>query len=277
MFKILLEAVSHAEFYKDGFFGYGEKGDFTYFSFWHFLPIILLIGGIILTYFLKDKIKNWKYEATFRFFLGFLMLVVEMSYYWRVLYTGPDASGEINLLTRLPLQVCEWTCIFAAVMIFTLDKHLFDIDVFVCLTIGIVPLITPAVIVYTGPTYYRYYQFFLEHELPIYAVFYMIFVHGYKFDIKKVYKPVIFLAVLVVFAIIFNNLIPKANYLYLNTTTDGGSIANVLPPNIYIRLLIFTLLICLMFTIEGLVFFLIRKLRAKKEAKQQIEEGIQNA
>ena len=58
MFKILLEAVSHAEFYKDGFFGYGEKGDFTYFSFWHFLPIILLIGGIILTYFLKDKIKS---------------------------------------------------------------------------------------------------------------------------------------------------------------------------------------------------------------------------
>ena len=59
-------------------------------------------------------------------------------------------------------------------MVLTENKHFFDIDVFVCLTVGILPLALPAVINKTGPTYYRYYQFWLEHILPIYAVFYMM-------------------------------------------------------------------------------------------------------
>ena len=33
---MLLSDVTFAEFYKDGFFGYGEKGDFQTFSFFHF-------------------------------------------------------------------------------------------------------------------------------------------------------------------------------------------------------------------------------------------------
>ena len=48
-----LEPASSVEFYKNGFFGYGEVGDFKTFSFWHFLPIILLIAAIILTYIYK--------------------------------------------------------------------------------------------------------------------------------------------------------------------------------------------------------------------------------
>ena len=48
---------SWSEFFSEGFFGYGEKGNFKYFSFWHFLPIILLIAGIILTYIYREKIS----------------------------------------------------------------------------------------------------------------------------------------------------------------------------------------------------------------------------
>jgi hypothetical protein len=31
------------KFFKDGFFGYGEPGDFTYFSLAHFVPILVLL------------------------------------------------------------------------------------------------------------------------------------------------------------------------------------------------------------------------------------------
>ena len=58
-----------SEFFCDGFFGYGEKGDFQYFSFWHFLPILILITGIILTYIFREKIANSKHEKAFRFIL----------------------------------------------------------------------------------------------------------------------------------------------------------------------------------------------------------------
>ena len=37
-------------FYSDGFFGYGEAGDFKYFSIAHFVPLIILAIAIVVTY-----------------------------------------------------------------------------------------------------------------------------------------------------------------------------------------------------------------------------------
>lgn len=272
---------SWAEFFSDGFFGYGEKGNFKFFSFWHFLPIIILIAGIILTYIFRDKIKNSKYEDKFRLILGIAMMLTEMSYFWRLLYIGNSDLGEHTLLTRLPFQVCEWTCIFGVIMVFTLDKHMFDIDVVVCLTIGILPLIYPAVIVRTGPTYFRYYQFWFEHILPIYAVFYMMFIKGFKYDIKKVYKPLIFLLVLGLICIYFNYKIPNATYMYLQGDDLGETLTKLLPANQFGRLAVFLPVIMFIFGIHFLVFFFIRKSRSKKEEavineEIEVKEEIQN-
>ena len=73
--------LSTIEFYKDGFFGYGEKGDFKYFSFWHFLPIIILIAAIILTYIYRKKLASYKHEKHVRFILGCAILLFEAGYY----------------------------------------------------------------------------------------------------------------------------------------------------------------------------------------------------
>ena len=45
------------EFYHEGFFGYSLEQDFQYYSFWHFLPMILLGLAIFLTYRYREKIK----------------------------------------------------------------------------------------------------------------------------------------------------------------------------------------------------------------------------
>lgn len=253
-----------AEFYKDGFFGYGEKGDFQMFSFWHFLPIIILIVSIILTYIYREKISNFKHEPTIRLVLGIFLLIIEMSYFWRLIYVGSEGRHP-DLLTKLPFQVCEWTCIFASIMLLTGNKHFFDIDVVVCLTIGIFPLIIPAVISYTGSTYYRYYQFWFEHIGPIYAVFYMIFVKKYKFDIKTIYKAYIFLIVIAIVAITANTFIPEGGYLYLTKGSIGNSFENILPNNQYLRLLLYSIIISFLFGIEFLIFYIIRKKKTNKE------------
>lgn len=263
---------SWAEFFSEGFFGYGEKGNFQYFSFWHFLPIIILIAGIILTYKFRDKIRESKHEKTFRLILGMVMMFTEMAYFWRLLYIGNSDLGEHTLLTRLPFQVCEWTCIFAVLMVLTENKHFFDIDVVVCLTLGISPLLLPAVIQRTGPAYFRYYQFWLEHILPIYAVFYMMFVKGFKYDVRKVYKPIIFLLVLAMFCMYFNYKIPEATYMYLQGDDLGETITNILPKNQFGRLAVFLPLELLMFGIHFLVFFFIRKHNKKKETLTLEEE-----
>ena len=267
--------LSNVEFYKDGFFGYGEKGDFKYFSFWHFLPIIILIAAIILTYIYRKKLASYKHEKHVRFILGCAILLFEAGYYWRLLYVGAGDSESTTLLTKLPFQICEWTAIFAALMLFVEYKTLFDIDVFVCLTLGVVPLITPAVITNTGPLYFRYYQFFGEHILPIYAVFYMMFVRGFKYNLKTIYKPIIFLVILVIISIILNNNIKDANYLYLASKTKGESLANILPKNMYLKLLIYVGCVFFLFGCEygifRLSFYLANRIRNKKEATNIVE------
>lgn len=254
------------QFYSEGFFGYGEKGDFHYFSFWHFLPIVLLIAGIVLTYIYREKISRSKHEKTFRTVLGAAMMFTEMSYFWRLLYIGCSDLGEINLLSRLPFQICEWTCIFAVLMVLTENKHFFDIDVVVCLTLGILPLFLPAVIQRTGPTYYRYYQFWLEHLLPIYAVFYMMFVKGYRYRLKNIYKAFVFLVSLGAVCIYLNVKIPHATYMYLQGDDLGETITGMMPAGQFGRLLVFIGIEAVLVAIEFAVFYFIHRAQAKKSA-----------
>ena len=258
-----------SEFYSEGFFGYGEKGDFQYFSFWHILPILILIAAIILTYIFREKIANSKHEKTFRFILGCVMLLAEFGFFWRLLYVGPGTTTLHTMMHKLPIQVCEWTCIFAVLMVLTENKHLFDIDVTVCLTLGVSALILPAVILDSGPRYFRYYQFWLEHIVPIYSVFYMMFVKGFRYDIKKIYKPIIFLFILAGFSMLANYYIPEANYMYLQGNALGEAITSIIPSNQFARFGLFTAITLLLFGIEFLIFFLVRYFKKKKEADSE--------
>ncbi len=257
------------QFFKDDFFGYGEKGDFKYYSVAHFVPLILLVLSVFVIYRYRDKIYNWKHEENFRFIFAFIMFLAEMSYFWRLLYVGSSDPEEKNLLDKLPLQVCEWTCITAIFMITKKSKFLYQICFYVCLTVGLFPLLTPSVITTTGPTYYRYYQFWLEHILPIIAVFYMTFVHGFRPKLLGIVPSTAFMLVLAVFALICNANIEGANYLYLakGTSDGGGSLMDVLikiAPTIGQRLALLGAIVVAMFFAAYGVFIVVQKLAAKK-------------
>ncbi len=260
------------QFFKDGFFGYGEKGNFKYFSLAHFIPLILLVLAVFLCYRYRNKFKNWKHEETFRFIFAFVMLMAEMSYFWRLLYVGSSDPTKINLLDKLPLQVCEWTCIIAIFMMTKKSKLLYQICFYVCLTIGIFPLLTPSVITTTGPAYYRYYQYWMEHILPIIAVFYMTFVHGFRPRLKGIWLSSGFMSVLVVFALICNFNIKDANYLYLATgTSDGGGSAMdfliKIAPNVWGRLALLGAVVIAMFFAAYGIYVVIQKLSTRKSKK----------
>jgi uncharacterized membrane protein YwaF len=167
------------------------------------------------------------------------------------------------MLDKFPLQVCGWTCILAAFMMFKKSKFIYPICFYVCFTLGLFPLHTPAVISTTGPGYYRYYQYWLEHILPPLSVFYMTFVHGFRPKLTGIIKATGFMSILVTFAMICNFNIPplvastdpgySPNYLYLavGTMEGGGSIMDVLvkiAPNVWGRLVL------LLFLVEGLFF-----------------------
>lgn len=234
-----MKVANRCDFYSEGFFGYGLKGDFTYWSFWHFLPIIILLVLIFLIYKYKDKIRKSKHEENIRFIAAFIMILMELGYYWRLLYAGSGSVEYTTLLTKLPIQVCDWVCIIASFMLMKKSKFLYKICYFVALTLGLLPLITPAVIMTTGPSYFRYYQYWIIHILPIASVFYMMFVHKFEVKYKDILKPCAFLLIMAFIAIYFNSVIPKANFMFLAANTPGDSLANIMPSNVWIRLLVY--------------------------------------
>ena len=96
------------------FFGKGDTPEFTNFTLAHFLPIVLMIGMIVLMYFTRDKLRNCKHEKAFRYILAFMLIISDMSYYWRLVGVP---SLDPNPVDHLPITVCGWAVIFASYMV----------------------------------------------------------------------------------------------------------------------------------------------------------------
>ncbi|MBQ8407197.1 MAG: YwaF family protein, partial [Clostridia bacterium] len=203
-----------------------------------------------------------------RFAIGIVLILIEGFYYWRLLFVADGPSHDESLLTKLPFEVCEWSAFLTAFMIMKKSRNMFDIAYYVCLTLGVLPFFMPAVIDQAGPAYARYYQFWLEHLIPVYAVFYMMFVHGFKADYKKVWKPFAWLGVMACCALILNNTIEGASFMYLSKGTSGASIVNMMPENMYVRLLVYCAILVVLFTLVSLPQIIpqIKAAVAKKKA-----------
>ena len=179
------------------FFGAGETEEFTNFSLAHFLPIILAAGIVYLIYRYQDKIRAWKHEKTLCLAIALVMIICEMSYFWRLVGVP---SLNPNPVDHLPITVCGWGVILGSYMMVTKSQSLFDIVYFWLFSGTIFALLTPTVITYTGPLRFRYYQFWIEHTIGYIAIFYMIFVQKLRPTVKSAIRSYAWFAVLAVVA-----------------------------------------------------------------------------
>ncbi len=242
------------------FFGKGETEEFTNFTLPHFLPILVAAGIIYLIYRFRKNIREMKKEHIFRYVLAFMLIVCEMSYFWRLVGV-PEL--EPNPVDHLPITVCGWAVIFCSYMLVGKNQTLFDIAYFWVFAGTIFALITPTVITYTGPTRFRYYQFWGEHLLGYVAIFYMMFVHGMRPTWKSFFKSYGCLAVLAVVAYMANSIIgPGANYLFMAKPEDTPSILDFLPPNFALRLVVMVAVVTVLFVLAYLPWLI--KDRKKK-------------
>ena len=245
------------------FFGAGTSVEFANFTFAHFAPILLMIGLILVIYRSRDRLRSYKWESSIRYILAFALILSEMSYFWRLVGVP---SLNPNPVDHLPITVCGWVVIFASYMVIGKTQSLFDICYFWLFSGSIFALITPTVITYTGPTRFRYYQFWLEHTLGYIAVFYMIFVHNMRPTIKSAIRAYIALIVLAGIAYFANSMIgPGANYLFMAKPEDTPSILDILPPNFALRLLVMAAAVTTLFALAYLPWYL-KDRKAKKTA-----------
>ena len=236
------------------FFGKGETEEFFNFTLPHFLPIVVAVGLILVIYRCRDSIRGMKNEHYFRYLLAFLLICSEMSYYWRLIAIPSLGPNPVD---HLPITVCGWAVVFASYMVVGKSQTLFDICYFWLLCGSIFALITPTVISFTGPTRFRYYQFWAEHLLGYVAIFYMIFVHKMRPTVRSAVKSYAAFVVLAAIAYVSNRLIgPGANYLFMARPEDTPSILDILPPNFALRLLIMAAAITLLYTLTYLPWYL---------------------
>ena len=249
------------------FFGAGTEVEFTNFGLAHFLPILLTAGIIYLIYRFRDKLCDSKHDMTLRYVMAFVMIISEMSYYWRLV--GVPAL-EPNPVDHLPITVCGWAIVFCSYLMIGKSQTLFDLVYFWVFCGTVFALLTPTVITYTGPTRFRYYQFWLEHTLGYVAVFYMIFVHKMRPRIASAVKSYVALGVLSAIAYFANSMLgPGANYLFMAKPEDTPSILDILPPVFALRVAVMAGVITLMFVLAYLPWYVKDKKAAKKSAAEQ--------
>lgn len=246
------------------FFGKGTRIEFTNFSFAHFAPILVAALLIFAIYHFREPLRRYKKEYVFRYILAFALIISEMSYYWRLV--GMPALGP-NPIDHLPITVCGWAVVFCSYMVIGKSQSLFDISYFWLFSGSIFALITPTVISYTGPTRFRYYQFWAEHTLGYIAIFYMIFVHKMRPTVKSAVKSYVLLMVLAGVALFTNRYLgPGANYLFLAKPEDTPSVLDILPPNFILRTGIMVAVVTLLYFVAYLPWYL-KDRKAKKAAE----------
>lgn len=236
------------------FFGEGDTVEFSNFTLAHFLPILTAGALIFLIYHYRKELQTLKCEHIFRYILAFALICCEMSYYWRLVAIpslGPNPADH------LPITVCGWVVVFSSFMLVGKSQTLFDISYFWAFAGSIFAVITPTVISYTGPTRFRYYQFWAEHLLGYVALFYMIFVHNMRPTFKSMAKAFAGITILATIAYWVNQLIgPGANYLFMAKPEDTPSILDILPANFALRLLIMASAVTVLFGLSYLPWYI---------------------
>ena len=243
------------------FFGQGTEPEFSLFTLAHFAPIALMLLTIFCIYKKRDALAKNPHEEKLRYAMAFALIICDMSYYWR-LAAMPSLGG--NAMENLPIGICAWTVIFCSFLMIGKSQTLFDIVYFWLLSGSLFALLTPTPLTYTGPTRYRYYQFWLEHTLGYIAVFYMIFVHKMRPTVRSAFKSGAAMTVMVLIAYWVNTMIPGANYLYMARPEAAPSILDILPPNFALRVSIMALAMVVMYWLAYLPWY-----RKDKKANQQ--------
>ena len=235
------------------FFGQGTTQEFALFTPAHILPIAWMIAMILLIRKNGTTIRDWKHEQTIRYVLAFALIISDMSYYWRLV--GVPALGA-NPVENLPIGVCGWAAILCSYMLVGKCRSFFDISYFWLLSGSLFALLTPTPLNFTGPTRFRYYQFWAEHTLGYIAIFYMIFVHGMRPTVRSAVKSYLALLVMTAIAYSVNRMIPGANYLYMARPESAPSVLDILPPNFLLRFMVMFAVITAMYGLAYLPWYL---------------------
>ncbi len=189
------------------FFGDTIGIEFTTWGIYHFIPLTLIVVGVLIIYFLKDKIKASGHDKTIRYTLGTIGIVSELSLQlWIIL------NGNWTIQENLPIGVCAFSLYMGIFVMFTKNWKVFEIGYFWAIG-GVLSVIFPDILY--GPDRFRYYIYLILHMTFFFMYMYMMFVHDYVPTFKSFRKSFVLLLAIVLVFIVPVNLIFETNFMYL--------------------------------------------------------------
>ena len=228
-------------YYSEGFFGFGLPGTFKPYGWMHLAPLLICAGLLLLVWLERDRLRNWNGEVHFRFVLAFLMFLMEFSFFVWLLYVG-DSSGNYRMMSKLPLHLCDVGLCACMFMVPSKNRTLFGFNFFVTLFGATLACIIPQTVLDgADPGYYRYYQYFGEHLIPIFGTVYMLIVHRMRPRYRDIWITVCVLAAMLIPSFRLNEAYPGSDYMFLTLDIP------FFPADQHLRAVIYTLLIIMIF------------------------------
>jgi hypothetical integral membrane protein (TIGR02206 family) len=233
------------------FFANEEGLILEFFSFWHIFQILFSALIIFLIYRYRNQIREFKYEKYIRYGSTVLGLLFFIS-----VQTLAILEGEWTLAHNLPLNLCTISALGSAYLISSKNEKVFNVMYFWGFG-AVLSVLFPDMAF--GPDRYRYWEFFLAHELFMFSYLYLIFVHGFKPGVKEMLKSSLILFILAMVFILPIDLLLDANYMFL--LDHGGTPLSIIHPLGPIPYLIGVVIV--MFIVEniwyGPIYFYLKK------------------
>ena len=186
--------------------------EFIEFGIYHFIPIAIIIIGVLLIYLFRNILKEYKHEKRVRYTLGALGIISEISLHLWIFLNGNWTARE-----NLPIGLCAFSLFLGIYVMFTKSYKVFEFAYFWAVG-GVISILFPDILY--GPDRFRYYQYVFGHSIFFFMFMYMMFLHSYIQTFKSFKKSFIMLLVLVLVVIIPVNQIFETNFMYLREPGD---------------------------------------------------------
>ncbi len=154
-----------------------------------------------------------------------LLFVLELLYhFW--LYLG----GYWEISFTLPLQLCSISLLLCLVLLATESKAVFQIVYYIGVTGALMAILTPEL--FLGFPHFRFFQFFITHNLIIWTCLYFVFVRQFRPTGRGLIESFIFLN-LCAAAAFFANKLTGGNYMFLARKPQNNSLLDYFGPYPY--------------------------------------------
>ncbi len=189
-----------------GFFSDTVGIEFVSLGFLHIIVICIVILGVFLIYFYREKIRNLKFERKLAMGLAIFALIWEFAhYFWQI------GNGIWTMEDSLPIGLCAFTLYVAIFAMYFKKFSLFEIGYF--WTWGAIASILFPDILYSVDRF-RFYQYMIGHSFFFFLFAYMIFVYKWYPTFKSFIRSCITLTLIVIILLITSHA-TGSNLMYM--------------------------------------------------------------